>query len=184
MSAPLIILIVVLVLACAVGCRLVRHGVRGRRSSRLLGRTLHMGTRTPRVSTTWSRLHASVYSRTRGRVLQRWFGIPVLVIETTGRRTGKRRATAITYVPLKRGWLMMPINAGSSRTPAWWLNLSETRSGRVIVGGETHVVDARVVSGEERERLWRTYTARAPVMEEYRSLTERDVPVVVLEPRG
>jgi F420H(2)-dependent quinone reductase len=159
---------------------LLRRGARGSRSSRLLGNVLHLAAKAP-LARLASGVHARVYSRTGGRVLSRWFGNPVLVIETVGRRSGERRATAITYVPQGEKWVVMPINAGSDRTPSWWRNLQAAGRGFAIVGGQRTEVVPRIADGEERNELWRAYVRQAPAMLEYARLTARDVPVVVLE---
>jgi deazaflavin-dependent oxidoreductase (nitroreductase family) len=113
--------------------------------------------------------------------LSHWFGNPVLVIETVGRRSGQRRATPITYLPFDGKWVVMPINGGSDRVPAWWLNLEASGEGVVFEKGSRTTVRPRVANGEEREWLWRAYVDQAPPMEDYQSFTEREVPVVVLE---
>jgi F420H(2)-dependent quinone reductase len=127
-------------------------------------------------------LRRGAHGRRSSRLLGRWFGNPVMVIETRGRRSGKRRATAIAYVPHPEGWVVMPINAGSDRTPSWWLNLAAGGSAEVVVDGRRQAVRPRVTAGEERERLWRAYVRQAPAMLEYARVTQRVVPVVVLEP--
>ena len=174
-------LVVGTTLAVAAGGYLLRRGAHGRRSSRLLGRALHLAVRSPAARIA-SRVHARIYRTTKGRALGRWFGNPVMVIETRGRRSGKRRATAIAYVPHPEGWVVMPINAGSDRTPSWWLNLAAGGSAEVVVDGRRQAVRPRVTAGEEREQLWRAYVRQAPAMLEYARVTQRVVPVVVLEP--
>jgi F420H(2)-dependent quinone reductase len=160
---------------------MIRPGVRGRRSSRILARGLNLGARSP-MAGLMTRLHARSYRGSRGRIMSRWFGNPVLVIETMGRRSGKRRATAITYLPFDGRWVVMPINGGSDRVPAWWLNLEAAGEGVVLEKGSRTTVRPRVAKGEERKHLWRAYVDQAPPMEDYQSFTEREVPVVVLEP--
>ena len=128
--------------------------------------------------------HVAVFRLTRGRLMKRWFGSPVLVIETLGRRTGRRRRTTVTYCPAEGGYVVAPINAGSDRTPAWWLNLREARNATILVGGRRLDVRAREAAGDERERLWEAYARQAPILRDFRDFTDRDVPVVVLEPRS
>lgn len=171
------------VLAVALGCvrYLVHRGTRGAHSSRLLGRVLNLAGRAP-LSRYVTVAHARLYRATRGRALGRWFGNPVMVIETIGRRSGKRRATTITYLPHGQTWVIMPINGGSDRTPGWWLNLRAAGSGDVVVAGCRTPIRPRITQGQERDELWRAYVRQSPVMLEYARLTTRQVPVVVLEP--
>jgi deazaflavin-dependent oxidoreductase (nitroreductase family) len=177
---PWLIIALVAVFAAGVVI-LLRRGVRGSRSARLLGQGLHLAAESPFASLATG-AHARIYRGTRGRALSRWFGNPVLVIETVGRRSGERRATAITYVPLGERRVVMPINAGSDRAPSWWLNLQAAGRGVLIVSGRREAVQPRVTDGAEREELWRAYVRQAPLMAEYARLTAREVPVVVLEP--
>lgn len=169
-----------LAITTAMAIYLLRCGVRGARSSLVLGRALHLSARSP-AGRYLAGLHALVYRRTGGRVLNRWFGNPVLVIETIGRRSGERRTTPIAYLRRGHEWVVIPINAGSERTPSWWLNLAAAGHGLAHIGGRSYAVRPRVTSGEERERLWRAYARQAPMMPHYRRLTTRQVPVVVLE---
>ena len=112
----------------------------------------------------------------------RWFGSPVLVLETVGRKTGTRRRATMTYCSVDGGWVVTPINAGSARTPAWWLNLEAAGQGTVAIRGARVRVEAREPLGSERDRLWTRYVAQTPVLEEFRSYAGREIPVVVLEP--
>lgn len=159
----------------------MRRGTRGERSSRLLARILNMAGRAP-GSRVVTGAHARIYRATRGRALGHWFGNPVMVIETIGRRSGKPRSTPITYIPYGGKWVVMPFNAGSDRTPDWWLNLSAAGRGDIMVGGQKKAVRPRITAGQERNELWRAYVRQAPEMDVYARLTTRDVPVVVLEP--
>ena len=174
----------ILLAALALFLRLLLHGPRGPRSSNALGPALHLGASAGPLTRISTGLHAQLYRTSGGRLLARWFGNPILVIETVGRRSGEPRAAAVTYAPLESGWLVMPINAGSHRTPAWWLNLRTAGHGTVAVSGKRYAVRPRVVEGEERERLWGQYLRQAPVLETYRSFTDRDIPLVVLEREG
>jgi deazaflavin-dependent oxidoreductase (nitroreductase family) len=112
----------------------------------------------------------------------RWFGSPVLILEVVGRRSGKRRRTPMTYCLLEGTYVVVAINGGSSRVPAWWLNLRTSGEGTIAVRGARHQVAARESAGPERERLWRAYAKQAPALEDFRSFAGREIPVVVLEP--
>src|SRR2546423_10275080 len=87
------------------------------------------GSRLGVLATGWSRLHAAAYSRTRGRFVPRWFGAPVLVLETVGAKTGRPRATPVIYARRGNDLIVMASNAGHPRTPAWWLHLRAAGEG-------------------------------------------------------
>ena len=150
------------------------------RTARLLNRAARFG----RPARLGSVAHARLYRLTGGRLLRRWFGAPVLVIETVGRRSGKPRATPLIYARDGERLVVTPANAGAERTPAWWLNLREAGRGVAVVGGKRTRVRARVAEGAERDRLWWLFAGDYPMLDDYRVLTPRDFPLVVLEPEG
>jgi deazaflavin-dependent oxidoreductase (nitroreductase family) len=76
----------------------------------------------------------------------------------------------------------VPSNAGSDRTPAWWLNLRDAGEGWVVYRGKRRRVRPRVTEGAERERLWKRFTEVYPGLDDYATYTDREWPVVLLEP--
>lgn len=148
-----------------------------------ISRYLNAGTRNPRMQRLGGRFHARVYRLTRGRVMGRWFGGPVLLLETNGRKTGRRRVTPMVYLDQGERLIVMAINAGAPKTPSWWLNLREMGESEVLVRGERRPVRARELEGEERERAWRQYAEMAPAVDDFRVYAkDRHIPVVALEP--
>jgi deazaflavin-dependent oxidoreductase (nitroreductase family) len=148
------------------------------RLQNLSGRIPYLGSAVPR-------LHARLYKRLGGRFVGRWFGGPVAVLETVGRRSGKARSTPVIYAWDGDDVIVVPANAGNARTPAWWLNLRERPEATIVIGGERHRVRAREAHGEERERRLAVYERVYPdKLDEYGRFTEREFPVVVLEPYG
>jgi F420H(2)-dependent quinone reductase len=150
--------------------------------SRGVARLLNLATRVPPLQKAGSRFHARLFSSSEGRLGGRWLGAPVLVIETVGRRSGRRRTTPVIYIPDGEGFVVTPANAGAERTPDWWLNLREAGEATAIVDGRRLRVRPRVIEGEEREWLWRRFSRQA-ALDDYRSFTEREFPIVVLEPQ-
>lgn len=128
-----------------------------------------------------SRLHSLLYKVSGGRLGGRWFGAPVMALETVGRKTGRQRSTAVLCIRDGDDFVVVPANAGMDRVPAWWLNLRAAGEGVAVVRGERIRVRPRVAEGEERERLWRVFVGRYPQAEEYTRFTDREFPVVVLE---
>jgi deazaflavin-dependent oxidoreductase (nitroreductase family) len=110
-------------------------------------------------------------------------GMPNLLLTTVGRRTGRRRRTALFFgddgpdrlVVIGSGF------AGGPRRPSWYLNLVTEPVVEVQVRGERFAARARTAVGAERERLWRAMTARVPAYRAYQARSPREVPVVVLE---
>jgi deazaflavin-dependent oxidoreductase (nitroreductase family) len=122
-------------------------------------------------------MHGFVYARTRGRFLARRCGLPILLLETTGRASGLRRRTPVCYLADERGLAVIPANGGSRRAPDWWLNLSASGEAIATVGALRRLVRPVVASGERRERLWRRFLAACPELEPYRASARRKLPV-------
>jgi F420H(2)-dependent quinone reductase len=113
----------------------------------------------------------------------RWFGAPVLVLETVGRRSGRRRATPVLYLRDGDRFIVYAANAGAHRTPAWWLNLRDAGEGTVVLRGRRTEVRPRVLEGAERERAYESFCEMYPQARQYPTFTERPMPLVALEPR-
>lgn len=128
------------------------------------------------------RLHRWVYRVTGGRLGGRLLGIPMLLLTTTGRRSGRARTTPLTYLPEGRNFVVIASNGGAPNHPGWWLNLRAHQEAEIQVGGRHVRVRVRETEGAERERLWvrtvRTYGGYAA----YQARTSRRIPVAVLEP--
>jgi F420H(2)-dependent quinone reductase len=147
-----------------------------------VARLTHGGARWRRSSAAWSRLHARLFRLSGGRLLPRWFGAPVVVLETVGRRSGKPRATPVIRAKLDSSYVVMPSNAGSDRTPAWWLNLEAAGEATVIDGRQRVRVRPRILGGNERKRGWEALLAAYPAAQEYLRFTDRKMPLVALDP--
>jgi F420H(2)-dependent quinone reductase len=128
-----------------------------------------------------SALHARLYRWSGGRVMPKWFGAPVLVLETVGRKTGEPRATPLVYAPDGDDFVVSPASGGNNPNPAWWLNLQAAGEGMVVIGRERRRVRPRVAEGSERERLWPKLCDAYPPTRDYVRMMGRDLTVVVLE---
>jgi deazaflavin-dependent oxidoreductase (nitroreductase family) len=123
-----------------------------------------------------------VYRLTKGRVGGRLMDMPVLLLTTTGRRSGQERTVPLTYFEDGDALLVVGSKGGSPRHPDWYLNLGADPEVEVQVGGEHRLLRARTATAEEAERLWPMVLARAPVYGKYRTKTSREIPLVLLEP--
>jgi deazaflavin-dependent oxidoreductase (nitroreductase family) len=139
-------------------------------------------TRSAAVELFW-KLHPRIYRLTRGRVLGELLGLPVLLLDTRGRKTGVRRTNALTYLPDGDAFVVIASVLGEERNPAWYWNLKANPEVEVEIRGERIPVRARETEGEERDRLWAAVVARTPDYAEYAGRTERKIPVMRLERR-
>ena len=129
-------------------------------------------------------IHRTLFTISKGRIFGTALGMPVIVLVTTGRRSGKARSTMLT-VPLIDGEPLMLVASfgGDDRHPAWYRNLQANPEVRVIRAGSTRRMVARVASSEEKARLWPRIVAKYPLYAGYQEKTDRPIPVVILEPR-
>jgi deazaflavin-dependent oxidoreductase (nitroreductase family) len=128
-------------------------------------------------------LHRSVFSATNGRLLGRMMGMPVVMLTTTGRKSGQPRTTMLTSPVQENGaYVLVASYGGDPRHPAWFLNLRAHPEVTAVVDGQRRQMRARVASPEEKQRLWPEVTRRYKGYGGYQERTERDIPLVFLEP--
>jgi deazaflavin-dependent oxidoreductase (nitroreductase family) len=128
------------------------------------------------------RVHRAVIRVGGGRVLGRVAGMPVLLLTTRGRHTGKRRTVPLTYLRDGTDLVVVGSFGGSDRPPAWWLNLEHDPRATVEHDGVTVVVTARTTDAEERARLWPLVIGANPGYARYQARTRRRIPIVLLTP--
>jgi len=128
-------------------------------------------------------LHGSVFRATDGRLLGRVAGMPVVMLITTGRKSGKPRSTMLTS-PVQEGdrVVLVASYGGDDRHPAWFLNLRDHPDVEVTMLGRRRRMRARTASADEKAELWPRITATYRGYAGYQRRTERDIPVVILEP--
>ena len=142
--------------------------------------------RSGRLATTMTRAHAAIVKRSGGRIRRSFFflgGMNMLVLTTVGRKSGEPRSTPLGYLEEGSGWAVLAANAGNPRPPAWWLNLQANTDAEVVVEGTRHPVRGRRADAQEEARLWAVFAELNPAFGEYRRLTDREIPVVLLERR-
>jgi deazaflavin-dependent oxidoreductase (nitroreductase family) len=116
-----------------------------------------------------------------GRVGGPFEGAPLLLLTSTGAKSGTPRTTPLMYLPDGERIVIFASKAGAPTNPAWYHNLVANRSATVEVGSDTFDVDVSVAAGEERERLFNQQSELMPQFADYAQKTTRQIPVVVLE---
>ena len=127
-----------------------------------------------------TKLHSFVYRATNGRVGGRIVGGPVLLLTTTGRKSGRERTVPLLYLEDGEDMIIVGSNGGTATHPAWWLNLTANPEAAVEVGGRRVRVRAEEASPGEKERLWPRLVKMYRGYEGYRRRTDREIPVVIL----
>ena len=135
------------------------------------------------VARFWTGMHEAVFRASNGLMFNRFFGMPVVMLTTTGRKSGRPRTTMLTS-PVQDGdrLVLVASYGGDDRHPAWFLNLRDNPQVEVMMDGRTRRMRARVASREEKAALWPRITAAYWAYAQYQQQTARDIPLVILEP--
>ncbi|MBA0124510.1 nitroreductase family deazaflavin-dependent oxidoreductase [Haloechinothrix sp. YIM 98757] len=126
--------------------------------------------------------HVRRYEETDGEVGHIWLNdTPVLVLTTTGRKSGATRKSALIYQEYGDSYVVVASKGGADTHPDWYLNLRANPRVEVQVGAETFAAEARTAGAEERAELWPKMAAVWPDYDKYQASTDREIPVVVLD---
>jgi deazaflavin-dependent oxidoreductase (nitroreductase family) len=130
------------------------------------------------------RLHTLAYRATGGRIGHRFPGAPPsLLLEHVGAKSGKKRTSPLVYAEDGRNVVIVASKGGYPKNPAWFHNLRTNPETTIQVGSERRPVRAHVANAEERRRLWPKVVQTYGGYADYQRRTEREIPLVVLEPR-
>jgi deazaflavin-dependent oxidoreductase (nitroreductase family) len=130
----------------------------------------------------WNSAIIKEFRANGGKVGGPFEGAPLLLLHTTGAKSGQERVNPVMYRNLDGSYAVFASKAGAPTNPDWYHNLLAHPAVRAEIGTETIALIARVASGDERERIWKAHTAANPGFAEYESKTTRQIPVVILEP--
>jgi proline iminopeptidase len=126
--------------------------------------------------------HVRRYRETGGEVGHDWKrGSKILLLTTKGRKSGEPRTTPLIYENAGDAYVVVASKGGAPEHPGWYANLAKTPEVELQVRDEIFPAHARVVDGEERERLWKLAAQQWPAYDDYAKKTDREIPVVVLE---
>ena len=129
----------------------------------------------------WNRKIIEEFHANKGKVGGPFEGAPLLLLTTTGAKSGQQRTTPLVYMPDGDRMLIFASKAGAPTNPDWYHNLVAHPQVTVEVGTETLNVTAVVITGEERDRLYAKQAAINPGFAEYETKTTRKIPVIALE---
>jgi F420H(2)-dependent quinone reductase len=128
--------------------------------------------------------HTALYRATNGLIGHRTPGLPpALLLDHVGARSGTHRTSPLVYGEDGRNLVLVASKGGYPKNPAWFHNLLAHPDTAVQVGSRRRNVHARVATSEERARLWALMVGVYGGYEDYRKRTEREIPLVILEPR-
>jgi deazaflavin-dependent oxidoreductase (nitroreductase family) len=129
----------------------------------------------------WNTQIIAEFRANAGKVGGQFEGAPMLILHSTGARTGIEREIPLMYRAEGDHWAIFASKAGAPTHPDWYHNLVATPAASIEVGTDTIAVTARVAEGDERERIWSGQKAEYPGFAGYEQATDRVIPVVILE---
>jgi deazaflavin-dependent oxidoreductase (nitroreductase family) len=131
-----------------------------------------------------NRVHRLVLHASGNRIGTRAFGMSAVELRSVGRRTGLVRSTMLTVpVEFDGSFVLVASKGGDDRDPDWYRNVMANPTVQIVKSGRTITMQARVASGEERERLWPQVIAAYRPYAGYRRRAHREIPLVICEPR-
>ncbi len=138
----------------------------------------------------WIKDHTTRYLETNGEDGHLWDTserggsgvVPTLLLVTTGRRSGDAITLPLIYGETDGAYVVIASKGGAPAHPAWYLNLDAEPKVRIQVGAERMDATARTASGDERQKLWEQMVGVFDPYTAYQARTEREIPVVVIEP--
>jgi deazaflavin-dependent oxidoreductase (nitroreductase family) len=126
--------------------------------------------------------HVNQYESTNGAEGYEWHnGTTILILTTTGRRSGEARKSALIFRQHGSDYLVVASKGGSSEAPAWYLNLQDNPDVQVQIKDDKFPARARTATPEEKPHLWQEMLEVWPAYADYQQKTDREIPVVVLE---
>ncbi len=138
----------------------------------------------------WISDHLKRYLETEGADGHMWDSgpvggpglLPTLLLTTTGRRSGKSLTLPLIYGEAGGNYVVVASKGGAPNHPGWYLNLAANPDVAVQVGADRFPAKARTANGDERTALWTQMEVIYPPYNDYQGKTEREIPVIVLEP--
>lgn len=127
-------------------------------------------------------VHEAVFRLSGGRLGNRIAGMPVLILTTTGHRSGQPRTTPLTYFELDGNVVVVASYGGDDRHPQWYRNLVANPAVTIERGNGKEHLTARTASADEKAKWWPTVTSTYQGYAGYQRRTTRDIPLVALTP--
>ena len=125
--------------------------------------------------------HVRAYRETNGETGYIWNGVPILLLTTTGRKSGEARTIPIIFTPYQDSYVIIASKGGSPVHPKWYLNVLDDPNVELQVKGDRFSALARTAASPEREQIWAECIKAWPNYNVYQSRTTRLIPVVVIE---
>jgi F420H(2)-dependent quinone reductase len=126
------------------------------------------------------RANVIVYRRSKGRFGGQMQDLPVLILHTVGRKTGKPRQSPLLCIQDGETYAVVGSRGGSDAPPAWWLNLQARPEATIEIRGTKRAMFARIATADEKALYWPRLVAGYSFYDDYQARTAREIPVIVL----
>ncbi len=135
------------------------------------------------IATSMSKLHVWLYRISGGRIGGRMFNAPIILLTTTGHKSGLQRTTPLLYLDAGNStYAIVGSYAGSDTPPAWAVNLLKSPKAQIQIGAKSSHVSVTVASAQRKSELWPKLVAMYPDYQVYQDRTTRDIPIFLLTP--
>lgn len=129
----------------------------------------------------FTRTNVLVYKLSGGRLMNKLSGMPIVLVQMTGAKSGKKKTIPLMYVPHGDGFILVASQGGAPKHPAWYFNLVKNPEIEITHAGQTRKYTARLVDEAEKATLWPTCVEYYPPYEQYQQRTSRQIPVFLCE---
>ncbi|MBO6557420.1 MAG: nitroreductase family deazaflavin-dependent oxidoreductase [Pseudomonadales bacterium] len=126
-----------------------------------------------------TKINVFVYKNSGGRLMNKLAGMPILLVEMTGAKSGRTITIPLMYVPHGDGFVLVASQGGAPTHPIWFHNLVKHPQIRVTYDGKTTPMTAKLASDEEKAEVWPTCCEYYPPYQEYQDRTDRNIPVFI-----
>lgn len=130
-----------------------------------------------------TRFHIFLYRTSGGKIWNMQLGTPVLILTTTGRKSGNKRTTPVVYNREGDNYLIAASLGGADSNPSWYYNIKANLEATIEVGAKTMHCKADILQGEERDAAYQIFKDNAENFIKYEQRTDRIIPVIRLVPQ-
>lgn len=131
----------------------------------------------------WMAIHVGLYRLSQGKVGGTMNGSKMLLLTTTGRKSGRAHTVPLGFWDRQGAWVVVASNSGAPTHPAWYLNLRSKPQASVQISDRVIPVTAELLAGEARAQAWQGVIATSPAYAAYEKRTSREIPLMLLRPR-
>ena len=133
---------------------------------------------------TISKIHGYIYRISRGRVGKQLGKVAILLLTTTGRKSGKKRSVPLTAIPYGAKYILVASFGGSPVHPAWLINIRQNPAVHIRVGSIVKQAKASIIETTDTgyEEMWEKAIATYGGYDNYKRATSRHIPIVVITP--